>query len=358
MYTALIVFVLISIIVSFLCSLWEAVLLSISPSYMQIMLNEGTKIGKTLQQFKENVDRPLAAILTLNTIAHTVGAIGVGREATKIWAETNPFVTGILVPVLMTAGVLIFSEIIPKTIGATAWKRLAPFTVRSLKIVMIALAPIIWLCQLITKLFNANKNESVFSRPDFLAMAQIGSQEGHLNELESELIHNLLNFKSIKVKEIMTPRTVVMSAPQNMTFQQFYDKYSDLVFSRIPLRESNESEIVIGYILKDDLLANIVDGRRDDKLSEIMRNIIVIPESYSILKLFNELVAKREHIALVVDNYGGTLGVVTMEDILETLLGAEIMDETDKIIDMRVHAKKRSKYVFDDPNPKNINKTE
>jgi CBS domain containing-hemolysin-like protein len=336
----------ISIVMSFLCSLWEAVLLSISPSYMQIKLNEGGRTGKILQDFKQNIDRPLAGILTLNTIAHTVGAIGVGQEATKIWADSNPIITGFIVPALMTAAILILSEIIPKTIGATNWRFLAPFTVRCLDILLKVISPIIWLCQLVTKIFNSDKEKSVFSRTDFLAMAQIGSQEGALDESETKFIHNLLHFKNYKARDVMTPRTVAVSAPQNMTARQFYDLQEELVFSRIPLREDEERETIVGYVLKDDVLEHLIDDDKDKPLSHFKREIISVPESYSIFQLFNDFILRREHIALIVDDFGGMSGLVTMEDIVETLVGAEIVDETDKIVDMQDMAKKQWKNRY------------
>ncbi len=346
MFTALIAFFMVSIIISFLCSLWEAVLLSISPSYMQIKLNEGGTIGRILQDFKKNIDRPLAGILTLNTIAHTVGAIGVGQEATKIWADGNPIITGFIVPAIMTAAILIFSEIIPKTIGATNWRFFAPFTVRCLDIVLKVISPIIWLCQLVTKMFNSDKEKSVFSRTDFLAMAQIGSQEGALDESETRFIHNLLHFKNYKAREVMTPRTVAVSAPQNMTAREFYDLQEELVFSRIPLREDQEQENIVGYVLKDDVLEHLIDDDKDKPLSHFKREIISVTESYSIFQLFNDFIQRREHIALVVDDFGGMSGLVTMEDIVETLVGTEIVDETDKIVDMQDMAKKQWKNRY------------
>ncbi|MHC1788900.1 CNNM domain-containing protein [Solidesulfovibrio sp.] len=237
MLTYLIAFFAVSITISFLCSLWESVLLSISPSYMQTKLNEGDKLGRTLQSFKNNIDRPLAGILTLNTIAHTVGAIGVGQQATKIWGEANPIITGFVVPAVMTIAILILSEIIPKTIGATNWKALTPFTVRCLSFMLKALAPLIWACQLVTRVFNAKNNESVFSRSDFLAMVQIGAEEGHLDQNETRFIRSLMNFKTVKGKNIMTPRTVLLSESEGMTVREFYDKQEDLVFSRIPVHD-------------------------------------------------------------------------------------------------------------------------
>lgn len=313
---------------------------------MQVALNEKGKVGKILKDFKDNIDRPLAAILSVNTIAHTAGAIGVGQEATKIWADTNPLITGLVVPVVMTAAILIVSEIIPKTIGANNWRALAPFTARSLDIVIKLTFPIIWVCQLITGAFNSDQAKNVFSRTDFLAMAQIGSQEGALDEAESKFIHNLLHFKNYKVKEVMTPRTVAVSAPQNMTARVFYDLQDELVFSRIPLKESYEQETIVGYILKDEVLEHLIDDDTDKELSHFKRDILSVPENYSIFQLFNDFIQKREHIALVVDDFGGMAGIVTMEDIVETLLGAEIVDETDKIVDLQDMAKKQWKSRY------------
>lgn len=346
MYFSLIAFFTLSILFSFLCSLWEAVLLSISPSYMQTKVNDGDKIGKILKSFKENIDRPLAAILTVNTIAHTAGAIGVGREATKIWAESNPIITGLIVPVVMVAAILILSEIIPKTIGANNWRALAPSTAIGLNIMLKITYPIVWTCQLITQLFNSSKETNIFSRTDFLAMAQIGSQEGTLDKTESNFIHNLLHFKNYKAKDIMTPRTVAVSAPQNMTARTFYNMQDELVFSRIPLRESEYQENIIGYILKDEVLEHLIDDKDDKELIQFRRDIISIPEDYSIFQLFNDFIHKREHIALVIDDFGGMSGLVTMEDIVETLLGAEIVDETDKIVDMQEMARKQWKSRY------------
>ncbi|WP_269077607.1 CNNM domain-containing protein [Chrysiogenes arsenatis] len=336
----------VSIVFSFLCSLWEAVLLSISPSYMQVKLNEEGKVGSILKGFKENIDRPLAAILTVNTIAHTAGAIGVGQEATKIWADSSPIVTGLVVPAVMTAAILILSEIIPKTIGANNWRLLAPFTVRSLDIVIKITFPIIWACQLITRVFNSSKEKNVFSRTDFLAMIQIGSKEGSLDEAESKFIHNLLHFRNYKVKDVMTPRTVTVSAPQDMTARAFYDRQDELVFSRIPLKENHDQETIVGYILKDEVLEHLIDEHTDKELRHFKRDIISVPENYSIFQLFNDFIHQREHIALVIDDFGGMSGLVTMEDVVETLLGAEIVDETDKIVDLQDMAKKQWKSRY------------
>lgn len=346
MYTALFAFAAVSLVISFLCSMWEAVLLSISPAYTQTKINEGGRTGDLLREFKENIDRPLAAILTLNTFAHTIGAIGVGQEAGKIWGELSPAMTGFVVPIGMTAAILLLSEIVPKTIGASNWRTLAPFTVRCLSFIVVLLSPILWICQLITRVFNTDENRSVFSRSDFLAMAQIGSQEGHLDTTESHVIHNLLNFKNIRAKDIMTPRTVAVTASEDMTLREFYDIQEELVFSRVPVWQDDEKDIITGYVLKDHVLEEMVEGQEDKPLKSLKREIIVVEESYGILDLFNDFLQKREQIALVVDPFGGMSGIVTMEDIVETLLGAEIVDETDGEVDMQAFARKNWRNRF------------
>nr|CAA6828935.1 MAG: Magnesium and cobalt efflux protein CorC [uncultured Thiotrichaceae bacterium] len=340
MYTLLIVFFLVAILFSFMCSLWEAVLLSITPSYARIKLKENHPIGQHLHDFKENIDKPLAAILTLNTIAHTVGALGVGGQATAIWSESNPMITSLVIPVLMTLGILILSEIIPKTIGANYWEELAPFTVKSLLLIMKLLSPLIWMTQLITKALKKDKSKSVLSRSDFLLMTEIGEQEGMLKQSESNIIKNLLRFNKIEIKSIMTPRTVVNAASETMSLQAFHEKNPALQFSRIPVFKDDSKDKVTGYILKDDLLAALLDGQKTQALAALRRELMVVKEGTLITDLHHDFIEKNEHIALVVDEYGGMAGIVTMEDVIETLLGLEIMDEFDSNEDMQLVARK------------------
>lgn len=347
--TLLITFFLVAILFSFLCSMWEAVLLSITPSYARIQIQEGNSIGHHLHEFKENIDRPLAAILTLNTIAHTVGAIGVGSQANAIWAETNPIITSIVVPVVMTLGILILSEIIPKTLGANYWKELAPFTVASLNFIMMLLAPLIWMTQLITKTLKKEKDKSVLSRSDFVLMTEIGEEEGVFQQNESTIIKNLLHFHTIETRSIMTPRTVVKAAAEDITLSDFHRENPKLQFSRIPTYHEDSKDRVTGFFLKDDLLSNLLDNKGEEPLSTIRREILVIDEKMPITRLYDQLLEKREQIALVTDNYGGMAGIVTMEDVIETLLGLEIVDEFDKNEDMqklaRENWKKRAKTL-------------
>jgi CBS domain containing-hemolysin-like protein len=320
--------------------MWEAVLLSVTPSYAQIQLKEGSRIGRTLQVFKENIDRPLAAILTLNTIAHTVGAVGVGDQAAKIWAHTHPTITSIVVPVVMTLAILVLSELIPKTIGANFWKELAPFTVRSLSLVIKLLYPLVWFSQFITKALKKDKSESVLSRTDFLAMAEIGEKQGVFKPRESSIITNLLKFDTVRAKDVMTPRVVVTSAPADIRIRQFFEANRNLRFSRIPLYRADSPDHVTGYVLKDDLLASLAEKKEDVPLCSFERHLVTVEETFPIPQLFDFFLKKREHIAMVVDAFGGMSGIVTMEDVIETLIGMEIVDESDQTEDMQALARK------------------
>ena len=235
MLSLLILFFCISIVFSFLCSMWEAVLLSITPTFASIKMQEGSAVGRMIKHFKDNIDQPLAAILTLNTIAHTVGAIGVGAQATKIWAQSHPWITGFAVPAVMTLAILILSEIIPKTIGANYWKELSPFTVHSLRVIIVVLYPLVRMSQLITGMLKKDRSMSVFTRTEFAAMAEIGAQEGVFDRDESEIINNLLRFHKVLARDIMTPRTVVKAVSEEMTLAEFHAANPNLRFSRIPV---------------------------------------------------------------------------------------------------------------------------
>lgn len=330
----LVLFFLFAITSSFLCSLWEAVLLSITPSFVQVQIQEKNKLATLLKDFKENIDRPLAAILTLNTIAHTVGAIGVGNQAAIIWADKSILITGFVVPVLMTLAILVLSELIPKTLGANYWKELANFTVRSISLVIFVLYPLVWFSQGITKILKKEKDKSVFSRSDFHAMAQIGADSGALEKRESDIITNLLKFSSITAKDIMTPRVMITAAHRNQTLGEFHQEHPNLIFSRIILFDQSIDDVT-GYCLKQDVLENLANDKHQNELNSLELNIPRVGEDVAITYLLDVLISKREHICLVTGPYGGTSGVVTIEDVIETLLGVEIMDEVDKIDDLQ-----------------------
>jgi CBS domain containing-hemolysin-like protein len=340
----LLLFALVSIIFSFLCSIWEAVLLSITPTFVNTELNKGSALGKALEKFKEDIDRPLSAILTLNTIAHTVGAIGVGAMAATMFEDKAP-IAGILsyeslIAILMTLAILFLSEIIPKTIGANNWKSLTPFTVRSLSFLLKILAPLIWVSQWITKSFKKDKEKSILTRTDFLALADVGKTSGALEENESSIITNLLGMDTLQVRDIMTPRTVMQIVDENTTLQEYYDNHQPMRFSRIPVFEKNPDSIT-GLVLKDDILHNMLQGKQNEPLKSIKREIKLINQNKSLKEFFSYLIDESEHIAIAHDTYGSITGLVTFEDMMETILGLEIVDESDHVTDMQALARKR-----------------
>ncbi|TXD83887.1 HlyC/CorC family transporter [Subsaximicrobium wynnwilliamsii] len=350
----LLLYAIISIFVSFLCSILEAVLLSITPTFIKLKKQEGKQYAEQLQVLKNDVDRPLIAILTLNTIAHTVGAILVGVQAKVAYAELYGseqsslfginFTVDIMVGVvstIMTILILVASEIIPKTIGATYWKNLANFTTTALRVMIFPLkyTGILWLLQLTTKLIGGKGHGSILSREGFLVMTDMAHEEGVFQANESKIIKNLLNFKEVFARDVMTPRTVMKAEDENTTVQDFFNKNINLRFSRIPIY-AGDADNIRGLVLKDEVFKEMALDNGDKKLSEIKRHIIVIDREMPIPLLFDQLVETRNHMALVVDEYGSVSGLVTMEDVIETLLGMEIMDESDNVSDLQSMARK------------------
>ena len=338
-------FFLASILFSFLCSILEAVLLSITPAYVGIQEQKGTRIAADLVSFKEDIDRPLAAILTLNTIAHTVGAIGVGSQAALVFGESMLVIAGIsiisleaLIAGFMTLAILILSEVIPKTIGANNWEVLTPFTIASLKIMLIGLAPLVWISQYITRHLKKDKDKPVLSRTDFLAMTKLGTESGILEESEQTIIDNLLRFSKVLVKDVMTPRIVVNTAGEEITVREFQNVNANLPHSRIPVYQEKNDNIT-GYVLRDDILLKLAETQDQTPLKALRREIIVVHRTVPIPDLLDTFLIKKEHMALVVDEFGGMEGIVTMEDIIETLLGLEIVDESDNETDMQALAR-------------------
>ena len=332
----LLLYVALALGVSFLCSIMEAVLLSVTPSYVAALEREGDAIGERLHQMKEDIDRPLSAILSLNTIAHTVGAAGAGAQAAVIF-ESVP--VGVISGVL-TLLILIFSEIIPKTLGAVYWRTLAPFVVRLLVPTIISMWPLVKLSQGLTYLLSQDQDEAAFSREEFTAMAELGEEEGVFEEKESRILRNLFRFNSLRVKDVMTPRTVVFDLNQDQTIGDVVEEHDEFRFSRIPVYDDNPDDVT-GYVLKDEMLLRAAQEEHDVLLEEIAREILVVRESLPLPDLLERLLDRLEHIALVVDEYGGVAGVVTMEDVVETLLGLEIVDEADSVEDMQALARQQ-----------------
>ena len=357
--SALLFWAFISIFFSFLCSILEAVLLSVTPTFINIKKEEGHAYASTLEALKQDVDKPLIAILTLNTIAHTVGAMMVGIQAEELPYKIELF--GIntvgVVSAIMTLLILIASEIIPKTIGAKYWKNLANFASIAISALIFPLrwTGILWVLQLTTKLIGGKGHGSILSRESFMAMTDAAHKEGVFKENESIIIKNLLTFKKVFAKDIMTPRPVMKIEDEQTTVADFFDKNSDLRFSRIPIYAENEDDIS-GLVLKDEIFKEMALDHGDKILAELKRPIVIVVRDLPIPKLFDKLVESRNHMALVVDEYGSVSGLVTMEDVIETLLGLEIMDESDNVSDLQHLARKswesRAKKlgIYDDTN--------
>lgn len=332
-------YVLLALIFSFLCSVAEAVLLSITPSYIEDQKEKHPRRAALLKALKQdNLDQSIAAILTLNTIAHTVGAIGAGAQATVVFGSAW---FGVFSAV-MTLMILFLSEVLPKTLGAVYWTKLAGPTVYYVKGLIIVLYPIVWLSEKFTRLFSRGKAVHVFSRDEFVAMARVGEQTGQIAGTEARMIRNLFRFGSMEVTDIMTPRIVISALPEDITIAEGLASIEKKPFSRLPLYQADIDEVT-GFVLKDDVLLRIAQGRGQEPLMSLKRTMPIVPETVSLSTLLENLLKERYHIALVVDEYGGTAGLVTLEDLVETLTGMEITDEKDAVVDMRALARKQWK---------------
>lgn len=325
---------------SFLCSILEAVLLSTPMSYITMKEEQGVSGASLMRRYKSNVDRPIGAILSLNTVAHTIGSAGVGAESIKLFGEEF---FGIISAVL-TLLILVLSEIIPKTIGASYWRSLAMPATRAIRILIIVTYPLVLLSELITKVFTAKSRQVSVSREEVAAMVDVGTDEGVFKESESRIIKSCIRLSGIKAKEIMTPGIVVESADIDMTIKEFYDS-REWNFSRIPVYRHSK-EYIIGYVLKDEILENLSEDKFGVKLSELSRAVLSFPEDESVYNIWEKMLEKREHISVIVDEYACLRGVVAMEDIIETMTGTEIVDESDIAVDMQILARERTHKIM------------
>jgi len=332
----LLFYLFLALFVSFLCSVMESVLLSTPISFLNVKKESGHKSATTFIKLKNNIERPLSAILTLNTVAHTVGAAGVGAQATKMFGDIYFGV----ISAILTLLILIFSEIIPKTIGARYWRNLALTSGVIINAMVIITYPLVIMAGYITKLFARNVNELSVSREEISEMAKIGTEEGIFEERENKIIQNLIQLKNVKISEVMTPRVVVTVADENMSLKEFLIKKEFLYYSRIPIYSKNKDNIT-GYVFRQTVFEKLAEAETKLKLSDIRREIVTAYESQALINLWEVLLEKKEHIALIIDEYGVIAGIVTMEDIIETILGLEIVDERDRIIDMQQYARER-----------------
>lgn len=336
--TLLIFYLFLALFVSGLCSIMEAVLLSTPQAFLVVKHKKGNKWASKFLALKSNVDKPLSAILSLNTIAHTIGAAGVGAQAVKVFGEAS---FGI-VSAILTILILVVTEIIPKTIGARYWRKLARVTSKIIGGMIFITYPLVWISALITKVFSKNSNENSTSREEISALASIGADEGVFNEKEHKIIQNLLRLKNVNVTEIMTPRIVVEKADETMTLQDFFENKDLLRFSRIPIFSETEENIT-GYVFRQEVFEKMAEGQVQAQLKSIRRAIVTVSNQNTLFTVWEILLEKREHIAVIMDEFGGMEGIVTLEDVIETLLGLEILDEKDTVDDMQEYARKRWK---------------
>lgn len=334
----LIFFFILAIGTSFLCSILEAVLLSSSLSQIELMVVQGSRAGRLMQRHKQNVERPISAILTLNTFAHTAGSIGVGAEAAAIFGNEW---TGVI-SAIMTMLILVLSEIIPKTLGAVYWKPLVGFSAYTIQGMVLILFPAVWIFEKLTRLLHSSSDVPTITRSEIEVMARIGGAEGSLPEGENRVLSNMFRLDRLKIEQIMTPRTVMMALHEDLLVRDVIEQHriKPLPFSRIPIYQ-HDLDHINQFVLRQDILTKAADNEYDVKLKEIGRDLPVLPETNTIGVTMEKMIMDKIHIALVIDEYGGTAGIISLEDCLETLLGLEIVDESDTQTDLRDFAGKR-----------------
>ena len=337
--TLLIIYVLTALGVSFMCSILEASLLTVTPTQVQAGKNADQRWAETYETLKQDIDRPLAAILTLNTVAHTMGAAGAGAQYARVFG----YGTEALFAVALTAAVLILTEIIPKTIGARYAVGVAPFVAGVLPFLIVALAPLVWLSQQITRLITRGLPAPLpRHRDELLTVARMGEDAGQLDPGESRVLHNVLQLDKIKAADIMTPRTVMFSLPRDMTLEAFVAAVEDSPFTRVPVHEGDDPADLIGFVLKGEALMRYIQApgdRATTPLAELARPIASTLDKMPVDRLFRHLISEGHHILAVADEYGTVVGIVTLEDVVETVFGFEIVDELDTIEDLGAYAR-------------------
>jgi CBS domain containing-hemolysin-like protein len=335
--TLLVIYVLLALLVSFLCSLLEASLLTITPAAVNSAKQNNKRWAAKMESYKEDIDRPLSAILTLNTIAHTMGAAGAGAEYVRVYGNAGEAVFA----AMLTLAILVFTEIIPKTFGSRYALQLAGTTTATLSVMITVLAPLVWFSRKLTGLVmpGGRTADTHMHREELLAMTRIGAESGQLLERESRFVHNLIHLHSMQAWDIMTPRPVIFALPESMTLADFVKATEDKPFSRIPLYKNSEDDIT-GFAIRDTaLLAHLKDVDGTGTLADVKRPIAVAAEHFHVDALFERFIAERHQIMLIVDEFGTTVGLITFEDIIETIFGFEILDEKDKVADLQLHAR-------------------
>ena len=338
LYTESLIYIIMfaALVLSALCSMLEATLLSTPLSYITGLEDQGVKGAKRLKKLKQHPDRPISAILCLNTIANTVGASIVGSLVYSVYGDA---LVGVF-STIFTFGILIFSEIIPKTIGTSYWRTLALPASAIINGMIFIMFPLVWLLEKLTRVISSGSSQVSVSREDISAMVSVATEEEVIEKEEKKMIQNLLKLDEVTAHEIMTPSAVVEMAEAHMTIRDFYDS-EDLTHSRIPVYDDENDEYVIGYVLRQEILEKMAEDKFTTTLREITRPIMTFPEYESVSDIWEKMLEKKEHISVILDEYGSVRGIVTMEDVIETMLGHEIVDETDEVVDMQEYAKEQ-----------------
>ncbi len=330
--TLLITYAVVAVVVSFVCSLMESVLLSTSPAFIELSIKNKRKCGHLLKKHRDNIEKPLAAILSLNTIANMVGATGVGAQVQTLFG--NSALT--MASALLTIVILIFSEIIPKTLGAVYWKKLAPFCSYFINGLIYALYPFVLLARGVSNLMGKNKNKHV-TREEMIMTAEISATEGSIEHKEKNIIQNLLMLSNIPVHEVMTPRSVITAYDATSKVDDVVSDAKKVRFSRIPIYKDTLDNVV-GVIHRHKLLDAVSNDLEETTLDKFMTDLHSVPEEISVAAVLDQFLKRKEHMFLVISEYGSTVGIVTLEDAIETLLGVEIVDEFDSVEDMQAYA--------------------
>ena len=316
--------------VSFLCSLLESIILSITHSHVAVLAKTGSKSSRLLENMKENINKPLAAILTVNTVANVVGAAGVGAQAMKLFgSEWVAILSG-----LLTLCILIFSEIIPKTLGTVYWRPLAGPAVYMIRGLIYLTYPFVFISNYFSKIFASENHQQKVSRQEVVAMAEMGEDEGSIREKESDIIENLFNLNDVVAEDVMTPRSVVFALQKDSTVGDVVGEHTPIAFSRIPIFDKDMDDI-LGFIHRYDLVNKQAEDQFHIKMKDILEPIHTVKQEDSIASILDEFVRRRQQIFMVIDEFGTTTGLITLEDAIETLLGVEIVDEHDSVVDMR-----------------------
>lgn len=335
----LLLFFILSVGISFICSILESVLLSVNMSYVAVLEKERPVVGRLLRLHKENINKSIASILILNTIANTLGAAAVGAQAAHLFGNDAV----VYVSIILTFAILFLSEIIPKTIGAIYWKSLAPLAAHFIRVFIWLTYPIILSTLFVTnRITNGKDDSNSLTKEEFLESMLLSEGKGVIDEQESDVIENILNLDNIKISEVLTPRSVVFALDESMSIQEVIDTQPNIFkFSRIPIYKDS-IEDVIGIVLTKKIFQQALqDG--SVSVGSIKKKIIALNENIPVSKALDMFINKKEHMFLVKDNYDQTDGIITLEDCVETILGVEIVDESDTTVDMRELAKRKMK---------------